>query len=71
MNRIIVATLGVVAVGPSCANDTVARDLDYLENCRKMEVVFIMLENDIAADLAKVGITVNTRQNDDFNEAMV
>ena len=57
-------------------------DSDYLENCKPMELDFIVLEgeqtlraieDDIAADLAKVGIQVNARflPKDEFNEAMV
>jgi len=57
-------------------------DGGYLEMCQKMNLDFIVLEgeatlkaieDDIAADLAKVGITVNTRllPKEEFNEAMV
>lgn len=54
----------------------------YLANCNKADVDFIILEgdatskaieDDIVVDLAKVGITVNTRllEKDAFNTAMV
>ena len=56
--------------------------LDHFDNCKPMEVDFIVLEGDatlrsieqhIVSDLARVGITVNTRalNRDDMNAAMV
>ncbi|QDZ23761.1 hypothetical protein HOP50_11g63010 [Chloropicon primus] len=57
-------------------------NLENVENCKTMEVDFIVnegdatakaIEDDIVSDLAKVGIKVNTRllSKDDLNEAMV
>jgi len=65
----------------SSTDEEMPQDL-YLENCKKMELDFIVLEgeatqraieDDIAEDLAKIGITVNARflPKDEFNEAMV
>ena len=56
--------------------------LDHFDNCKPLEVDFIVLEGDatlrsieqhIVSDLARVGITVNTRllNRDDMNAAMV
>lgn len=66
----------------AAVSSTGTLDSDYLENCKPMELDFIVLEgeqtlraieDDIAADLAKVGIQVNARflPKDKFNEAMV
>ena len=65
-----------------CAGASEDDHLAYLEYCKPMELDFIVLEgeatlraieDDIAEDLAKVGITVNPRflPRDEFNEAMV
>lgn len=81
--QIVMVALCVLSVVQLCAGaEDESLVIDSLENCKPMELDFIVLEgeatlaaieDDIAEDLAKIGITVNPRflPKDEFNEAMV
>ena len=75
-------SFALVAVGFSLLALMVSAIEEDLKNCKLMEVDFIVnegdasllaIEDDIVSDLAKLGITVNTRLlgKDELNEAMV
>ena len=85
--RLLMVVLALVSAAVTLCEGAGHHDEDdahlaYLEYCKPMELDFIVLEgeatlraieDDIAEDLAKVGITVNPRflPRDEFNEAMV